>query len=1095
MTASSDRAPTGYLRFPTICRSSLVFVSEDDLWMVPDIGGRAWRLTAGVAEASHPCLSPDGAQVAFVGREDGAPDVYVMPVDGGPVRRLTYDAQACTVSGWSADSSAVLFASAVGRPFARDWWINRVSATGGLATRLPLGPARNVSYGPSGGVVLGRNTADPARWKRYRGGTAGEIWVDARGDGQFARILDLGGNLASPCWVGERIFFLSDHEGVGNVYSCLPDGGDVQRHTDHDAYYARNLSTDGARLVYHAAADVYLLDPAEHHPTRLDIQLGSSRTQRGRRFVSPGRFLQGAALGPDGSDLAVVCRGKAFAFSNWEGAVRQLGVPDGVRYRRLAWLEDRTRLIAAVADEGPREVLGILNARTEAGAEAVRRLDHVDTGRIVTLSVAPKGNRVAVTDHRNALWIIDVGASELPAVRVDASPFHQISDLAWSADGAWLAYSFANTAQTTAIKLCEAASGAVHQVTQPILRDFRPAFDPDGRYLYFLSQRDFNPVYDELQFDLGFPKATRAFLLTLRKDVESPFVPRPRPLVETPSGDSKADKKPDQDGDPDKAAESLQIDLDGIQRRLIPFPGSEGRLGRIRGLKGSPGKVLLSTFPVLGSREAPWYKLVPPAHGTIEVFDFASQKQERLIEGITDFELGPDGGTLLYQAGDRLRVLKAGEKPPAEAGDSPGRASGWIDLDRLKVSVQPAAEWRQMFREAWRLQREHFWTEDMSGIDWDAMYQRYLPLVDRVGSRSELSDLLWELQGELGTSHAYEIGGEYREGPRYPQGFLGADWRLDDTGQMVVDRIVDGDTWDPAATSPLNRPGVGIEVGDVLLAINGQPVGSHPGTLLVHAADQEVELTVKRGGGEPRTVTVRALGGEQAALYREWVDGRRRAVREATGGRVGYVHIPDMGPDGYAEFHRAFLTEYDRDGLIVDARYNGGGHVSGLLMQKLARKRLGYDFPRWGAPEPYPAESPRGPIVAITNEHAGSDGDIFSHTFKLMKLGPLVGKRTWGGVIGIWPRHSLADGTITTQPEFSFFFDDVGWQVENYGTDPDIQVENTPADYARGADPQLERAIGEVLHLLKERPPHSPEPTRRPRLAPGPIAGRNTPGA
>jgi tricorn protease len=398
-----------------------------------------------------------------------------------------------------------------------------------------------------------------------------------------------------------------------------------------------------------------------------------------------------------------------------------------------------------------------------------------------------------------------------------------------------------------------------------------------------------------------------------------------------------------------------------------------------------------------------------------------------------------------------------------------------------------------MFREAWRLQRDHYWTEDMAGIDWNGIYERYLPLVDRIGSRAEFSDLLWELQGELGTSHAYEGGGEYRRSPHYHQGFLGVDWEYDEgSGRYRITHIVEGDPWDERVTSPLNRPGTGVAVGDAVLAVNGQPVGGRlengtapatPGERLVNLADEEVQLTVQRGTEEPRMVTVKAIGTEHPARYRDWVEANRAKVYEATDGKVGYIHIPDMMWDGFAEFHRSFLSEYDREGLIVDVRYNSGGAVSGLLLQKLARRRLGYDFSRWGQPEEYPAESPRGPMVAVTNEFAGSDGDIFSHAFKMLRLGTLIGKRTWGGVIGINPRHALADNTVTTQPEYSFHFDDVQWGVENYGTDPDIDVDIAPQDFARGVDPQLDRAIEVVLDQIKQQPPHTPAAAPRPVLA------------
>jgi tricorn protease len=626
-------------------------------------------------------------------------------------------------------------------------------------------------------------------------------------------------------------------------------------------------------------------------------------------------------------------------------------------------------------------------------------------------------------------------------------------------------------------------TGNTHAVTSGVHRDEQPAFDPEGRYLYFIGRRDFEPIYDNLHFDLGFPRAMRPYAIALRKDVPSPFVPRPK-AVEAPGAEGKASA--DAAAGP---APRLEIDFDGIERRVVAFPVSEGCYRRVQATRRA---VLFSSYPLENNQLVAFPEEVPSARGAIDSYDLDQQRQERLADGITDFQIGADHKTLLYRSGLRWRVLAAGAK--ASKGAEPAsRQSGWLDLGRVKVSIEPASEWRQMFIESWRLQREHFWVEDMSGVDWDEIRRRYAPLVDAVATRSELSDLLWEVYGELGTSHAYEMRGDFRQGPNYRQGFLGARFELDPAESVYrIVHIAAGDPWVPLRTSPLNEPGLDVALGDAVVSVNGVAIAP-PATVaeqLVGQADQRVALGLRRGDGPVRFVSVKALADERPARYRDWVEGCRARVHEATAGRVGYLHVPDMMLAGYGEFHRGFLAEFERDALIVDVRFNGGGHVSGLLLEKLARRRIGYSVSRWEQPRPFPDEAPSGTLVALTNEFAGSDGDIFCHSFKRLGLGPLVGKRTWGGVIGIWPRHSLADGTITTQPEYSHWFDDVGWNVENYGTDPDVVVENTPDDYAAGIDRQLERSLELALELLERRPAPSATPGAAPRLRAPPLPGR-----
>ncbi|HEY7348399.1 MAG TPA: PDZ domain-containing protein [Ktedonobacterales bacterium] len=1073
---------TGYLRFPTISGDQIVFTAEDDLWRVAATGGRAERLTAGVATATRAQFSPDGRQIAFTGNDEGPEEVFVMPADGGPSRRLTYHAGRSQVIGWQPDGSMILYASSAGVPRGR--WIFGISPQGGEPVRLPYGVANAIAFGPNDTVVLGRNIRELAFWKRYRGGTAGYLWIGKRGDGEFKRLLDLNSNIGAPCWVGERIFFLSDHEGISNVYSCLPTGEDLRRHSQQETYFARNLASDGRLCVYHAGGDLFVLDPSTDRETRLEIDLAGSQAQRSRQFVSAGKFMDSYNLHPKGQAVALTTRGKAFSMSNWEGAALQHGEVDGPRYRLINWLADGKRLVA-VSDAGGEPRLVVLTAD---GSSPDRILERLDIGHATALRAAPVGDQALLMNHRNELLLVDLAAETLRVL--DRSEYGRIEDselvngVAWSPDGRWAAYEQAINAQQIVIKLCRIESGETYQVTDALRRDTRPAFDPAGRYLYFLGAREFDPVMDMMHFEFSFPKGVRPYLITLRKDLRSPFEPESALLHEEGKEEKKPDQKPEEKAEKASAPEPVEIDLEGITNRIVAFPVPEGLYGRVF---GTGNGALFTSLPVEGLRTGDLFGLKPKSNGGLEFYDFEKRKQEHIADEVADFSVTADGKMLLYSSNDKLRVLKAGEKPPELQGperDKPGRESGWLDLERIKVSIRPSAEWRQMFGEAWRLQREQFWVADVAGVDWPGVRARYEPLVERVASRGELSDLFWEMQGELGSSHAYEGGGEYRPHPEYRQGFLGVDWRFDaGEGVYRIAQIVRGDPWDAKWTSPLLAPGVNASVGDAVLAINGQRLTAErgPQQMLVNQAETEVQILLQSANGATRSVTVRALADESRARYRDWVENNRRLVHEQTRGRVGYVHIPDMWVDGYAEFHRYYLTEYDHHALIVDVRWNGGGAVSGLVLEKLARPRLGYDFQRWSPPNPYIYNSPRGKLVAITDENAGSDGDIFSHAFKMMGLGPLIGKRTWGGVIGISPYMPLVDGTITTQPEFSFWFNDVGWGVENYGTDPTIDVDYTPQDYARGFDPQLERGIAEALRLLEEYPAETPTPVQPPR--------------
>ncbi len=1112
---------TGYLRFPTIAGDTMVFVAEDAIWILDGPqASPARRLTGREGRATRPLLSPDGTSLAFVTTMAGHPEVYAMPARGGTPVRVTFWGGDPLPCGWLPDGRLVV-ATAAHSPFRSQTYLYAyavsVDGSDGTPEPLPYGPGNAIAYAPSGAVALGRHASDSARWKRYRGGTAGQIWVDAEASGHFRRLPLPNGNPGRPMWIGERLYFLSDHEGVGNLYSCAPDGTGIRRHTDHETYYARNAQSDGKRIVYHAGGDLYLYDPLRDVSEEVPVELGSVFAGRAPHSVQTEKFLTSVALHPKGHKLALVTRGQTFALGAFEGPSVPLRDPDevapadsetallyphgdregkrlprpSVRHRLVVWLDDGRR-VALVSDSGGEEALEVYDSET---GRREMRLGAGELGEVLELSASPKGSHVALSTNRMALWVADLSQGTLKVK--DTSEFAEVHDLNWSPDGRYLAYSWAETRRTRAIRLFSLADGEAHTITRPLSEDFSPAFDPTGHFLFFLSRRTFDPVWDTLRFDMGFPRSVRPYVLTLEAGARSLLTPDPWPLggeatAQGGPGDTPGVGAPVASGGGSPGAQgevTCRVDLPGILERVEALPVPEDRYEH---LTATADRVYYLARPIegtlnetLGGEEEP--------NLTLKWFDLKELREETVLGGLSDYELSRDGKILALRLGHRLRLVKAGEKVDEHPQDpTPGRRSGFVDLGRVRVLVDPHREWAQMLREAHRLMREHFWTADMSGMDWEAVYERYAALLGRLSVRSELSDLIWEMQGELGTSHAYELGGDYGETPADKGGTLAAEFRWSDADRgYQVTHVVEGDTFVEGEDSPLRAPGVDVREGDVLLSVNGERLTRlrAPEAALAHLAGTQVVLGLGGPRGE-RSATVRVIASDRRARYREWTERNRAFVHARSGGRVGYVHVPDMGPHGYAEFYRGYLTEVEHDALLVDVRKNGGGNVSQLLLQTLLRRPVGVDVPRWGKPETYPSDAPRGPVVALTDEDAGSDGDIFSHAFKLLGIGPLVGTRTWGGVIGISGQARLVDGALVTEPEYAFWFQDVGWGVENRGTDPDVPVENPPEDLATGRDAQLERAVDEALSLLSTKGVWNPSLDARPPKVPGPLPPR-----
>ncbi|WP_405671848.1 S41 family peptidase [Streptomyces sp. NBC_01530] len=1086
-----------YLRLPHLSGDHLCFVAEDDLWLAPlDGPGRAWRLTVDRTKIGHPRFSPDGTTIAYTSWRSLVPEIHVVPLDGGPGRQLTYWGSADTqVCGWDPGGTILAVASH-GEPFSYFTWAYKVSPDGDAGRKLPWGPVSDIQVAEIDGerrtlLLTGTPPHEPAAWKRYRGGATGRLWLHGE------RLLpDLEGHLHSPMFVGGRIAFLSDHEGVGNLYSCAHDGSGLRRHTDHDAFYARHAASDGTRVVYQCAGDLWIVDDlaADSVPRRVDVRLSGPRAGRRSYQVPASQHVDGISVDETGRASAVVVRGSLYWLTHRDGPARTITDTPGVRVRLPEMLGSAGQ-VAYVTDAEGQDAIEIAYLPRATGDREPRRLASGELGRVLELVSDPKGERLAIASHDGRLLLITVPDDAAAAAGTEDSGgevtelIHSVNgpvrDLAFSPDGAWLTWSHPGIGRSLRqIKMARiSATGTgdplIVDVTNGRFEDENPVFTRDGRYLAFLSWRGFDPVYDVHTGDLSFPLGCRPYLVPLSSATPSPFAlnPEGRPAA---GGLDPVEDEEGGDG-------AVTVEVEGLESRVTPFPVPASKYSALFPVAG--GGLVWLRWPISGALgETFAHPDDTTGRPTLEHFNISKAKKSELVEHLDWFAISGDGSRLVVVDEGDLRAVPAGE-----SGD--GDTTVWIDLRRILHEVCPAAEWRQSYEEAGRLIRAYFWDPGMCGIDWDAVLDQYRPLLERVASPDEFADLLREVLGELGTSHAYVTAARRNEGPPHYQrlqGLLGANLVRRDEG-WVVKRILPGESSDSKARSPL--AGTGIREGAVLTHVDGRPVdparGPYP--LLAGSGGTTVELTftpAKGEAGRARRVAVVPLIDERPLRYQDWVAKRRAVVRELSGGRCGYLHIPDMGGSGWAQFNRDLRLEVSRPALIVDVRGNAGGHISELVVEKLTRTILGWDLTRNAQPVSYASNAPRGPVVALADEATSSDGDMITAAIKLLELGPVIGQRTWGGVVGMTGRHRLGDGTVITVPMNAAWFDAYGWGVENRGVTPDLEILRTPLDWAEGRHAQLDDAVQLAVELLESNPPATPPdysdvPDRsRPKLPP-----------
>jgi tricorn protease len=1081
---------TTYLRYPHLSGTTLAFVADDDVWLtdLPGIGAsaRAWRVTADRVPVRAPRLSPDGTRLAWTSTREGVVEAFALPVDGGEANRLTYWGHPRTeVIGWaSADEVMVRGWGGHGHRFYT--FAHTVPFEGGQPSQLPYGNLKHLAIAEPGvdgsPVVLSRFYSGLSyMWKGYRGGAAGQLWIDREGTGEFERFLaDLDGNLGDPMWFDGRVVFHSDHDGVADLYSARPDGTDLRRHTTgEDGYYLRHAATDGVRIIFQRAGRLWLMEDLEDDPRPLDIRLPGARTAVTRRPVDAAQHLGDFAPDKTGRASAVEVRGTLHWLTHKDGPARGIGVEDGVR-GRLPVVLGETGRAAWVTDADGRYSIEV--AATD-GSER-RRIATGEFGYVLDLVASPDGAHLAVTTRDSRLLLIDVEAGTVRVVAAGEGKYSGYprwgmvfaSEPAFSPDSKWLAWS-ERTAVADAWRIRVAAVETLEtiEVTEARFRDWNPVFTSDGKHLVFLSARTFDTYEEDMYFDYSFLPSVRPYLVPLAETEPSPFDPElgGRPVGEDGIENAENTENTENTENPDDAGKdsaipATVIDAHGITSRAVPFPVPSGTYSHLAAVKGG---VVWLTRQVDGALGDTLAGSGQDQHRPALVrFDLVKREHQTLIDELDRYAVTGDGARVVASDHGVLSVRPADKRDDAKPET--------VDLSRIRVTVRPDRERVNAFLEAWRLQVENYVKPAMDGIDWPAARDRYLPLVPAAATDDDFADLLWELQGELKTSHAYVTAPpSSRDTEASRQGLLGADLAPDEDSRWRIVRILPGDSSVPAARSPLLAPGVAARVGDAILAVDGAAVPPNvgPAGLLAGKAGQPTELTLLSAAtGTARAVVVVPIADEVPLRYQAWVADRRAYVLEKSGGRLGYIHLPDQAEPGWAEFHRDLRSQVVRDGLVVDTRGNRGGQTSGLVVEKLMRKAIAWEYARGEIPEPYPAYAPRGPLVSVCDEEAGSDGDIINQAFKDYGV-PVVGTRTWGGVIGIDECFTLVDGTWVTQPRYGFVFDSVGlYGLENHGCEPTVTVDFAPQDFVAGRDPQLEKAIEIALDALAKEPPAAP---------------------
>ena len=1062
--AQSAQAGEAFARFPTLHGDSIVFEAHGNLWKVSRDGGVAQRLTAEPGYDMMPRYSPDGRWIAFTGQYQANTDVYVMPAAGGEVRRLTFHSDVVDqaperwgpdnmVLGWTPDSRNVVFLS---RRSSMNSWFGRyftVPVGGGEEKLMPLDKGGAFTWSPDGkSIVYNRIFTNFRTWKRYTGGMHQNAWIHDFETGQDRLAVDSKGGDLDPMWYGKTIYVASDRaDGRFNLWAmdtATKQMRQVTHFKDYDVDWP-SLGPDG--IVFQQGGSLYVMDLPSEQLHKLNVDIPDDGVQTGPRWIDASHYIQSNDpagnpnfdISPNGKRALLQARGDVYTLPAAHGMTRNLTRSSDAKEENPTWSPDG-KTIAYVTDASGEEQ--IATRPSEGGEENV--ISDFKTGYFYRPVWSPDSSKLAFSDNEHNLWYLDVKSHK--ATKVDQDPRNEIHDYAWSPDGKWLAYSKQRDNQIPGIWLYSLSSDKATPVSSPFDADINPVFDPDGKYLYFVSARHENATFSQSEFNIATLKMFGVYAATLDKDDPSPFASK---------SDEGVPSKDDGKGKSDKD-KTIHIDMDGLMRRAVAFPLPSDNYA---GLTASSGKVFYLTLPNF-TIEGP----LSGERGALHAFDMDKRKDKALIADVGGYVLSADGKTALVQTPEG----KLGFMGTDGGDDKPSI----LDTSRMLTRIDPKQEWAEMYHMAWRLERDFFVNPKMNGVDWDEIGARYAKLLPYVGHREDLNYLIGEIQGELSNSHTYVGGGDLNDDRQLvATALLGADYGLDSkSGRYFFEKIYQGDNTRRDFAAPLTQPGLDIHQGDYILAVDGKELKAPTDiySLFVGSRGHTVTLTVAddAAGKGKRDVTVETLHDELNLRQDDWVRHNRELVDKASGGQVGYVYLDDMGANGMKQFIDQFYPQIDKQGLIIDDRFNGGGFIDQILLERLRRVLAGMNTNREGVPETDPPVLSNSYKVCLINAYSASDGDIFPYYFRKYGLGPLIGMRTWGGVRGIRGDWPLLDNGYITVPEGTQYGLDSQWTIENHGVDPDMEVDDLPGELQKGKDAQLDAAVKYLMDKIKAHP-------------------------